>query len=150
MKMKLAKALKEKNRLVGEINRIKNIICRENSRNVKSSSKVDRNALWNELAHTTGRLIAIKAAIFKANAGIYEKIVMMAELKSKIGWISSLNTTNGVIEQPNYRGEGVISDTFDAFIKQEDVDQMISEIQNEIAALQDEIDEYNATVTIEV
>jgi hypothetical protein len=150
MKMKLAKALKEKNRLVGDICRIKNLIQRENSRNVKSTAKTDRAALWKELADTTGRLVALKAAIFRANAGIYEKIVMMAELKSKATWITSLNTTDGVIETPNYHGEGVTTETFDAFLKQEDIDKMTVDLQTAIADLQDEIDEYNATVTVEV
>ena len=150
MKMKLAKALKEKNRLAGDICRIKSLIQRENSRNIASTSKTDRAKLWEELAKTMTSLIAVKTAIFKANVGIYEKIVLMSELKIKAQWITSLNTADGAIESPNFNGEGVIVTTYDAHIKQADIDQMTVDLQNEIVALQDEIDEYNATVTIEV
>ena len=72
--MKLAKALKEKNRLVGEIVRLKSIIERENSRIEKSTSKVDRDDLWERLALATESLIGIKAAIFTANAKVYDKL----------------------------------------------------------------------------
>ena len=65
--MKLAKALKEKNRLVGEVKRLKDLIARENSRNVKSTSKVDCKQLWEDLDNATSLLIKIKTAIFKAN-----------------------------------------------------------------------------------
>jgi hypothetical protein len=43
--MKLAAALKEKNRLIGYINSQKEILARENSRYVKSTSKVDQEKI---------------------------------------------------------------------------------------------------------
>lgn len=147
--MKLAKALKEKNRLVGEINRIKVLICRENSRNVKSSSKTDVGDLFSQLDSTIKSLIAIKTAIFKANVGIYDKIVTLGELKTKIAWISEIPTRNEIEEQPSYNGT-IMTKEYKAYMTQEDVDKQIAEIQIQIGKIQDEVDEYNATVSVEV
>jgi hypothetical protein len=148
--MKLAKALKEKNRLVGEIVRIKSIIERDNSRNVKSPAKTDCATLWVELNDTVQKLTNIKTAIFKANIGIYSKIVTMGELKAKAQWIKTLNTKDGAEEVSNYRNDSTKTEHYVAHVKQEDVDRLTIEIQAQIVELQDELDEYNATVNIEV
>lgn len=147
--MKLAKALKEKNRLAGEINRLRTLIDRENSRNVKSSSKVDVSKLWDEMITATDRLIALKTAIFKANAGIYEKIVRMAELKGKASWITTIPTNNEKTEE-NYGSGNIIVTEFKAWLTREDIDKMTKTLQDEISKLQDELDEYNATACIEI
>ena len=148
--MKLAKALKEKNRLVGEIKRLKALIQRENSRNVKSTSKVDCKQLWMDLDNATDLLIKIKTAIFKANVGIYSKIVMMGELKSKVEWIKTLDTKDGVEEVSNYRSDTIKTEQFVAYVKQEGVDSFVVSLQNSIASLQDDLDEYNATVNVDL
>jgi hypothetical protein len=148
--MKLAKALKEKNRLGGEVKRLKDLIQRENSKNIKSTSKVDCDKLWKDLESTTDQLIKIKTAIFKANAGIYGKITTIGELKSKVEWIKSLNTKDGVEDVPNYRGESTKTEQYVAFVKQSDVDEMIVNIQESITSLQDDLDAYNATTEIEL
>lgn len=148
--MKLSKALKEKNRLAGEINRLKQLIQRENSRNVKSSSTVDVGKLWTEMVEATEKLITLKTAIFKANAGIYDKIVRMAELKGRVGWVQTLNTNNETKEEIIYGTSTIRVTEFKAYKTQEDVDNMVKELQDEISKLQDDLDDYNATVTIEV
>ena len=148
--MKLAKALKEKNRLVGEVNRLKGLIMRDNSLETKYLEGKNRTKQWLDYTAAVEALVAIKTAIFKANTGIYRTIVLMSEKKAELGWITSLNTTNGVQETPNYRGEGVIKTEYSAYITQDGIDTRIVELQKEIARLQDELDEFNATVTIEI
>jgi hypothetical protein len=149
-KINLAKALKEKNRLVGEINRLKAIIERENSREENSTSKVDCKDLWDRLANATEALINIKTSVFKANANIYDKIVRMGELKNCVEWIKRLNTQDGVIEtSASYTGVPV-KHTYTAFRKQADIDNMVDSLQGQIALLQDDLDVYNATTEIEI
>ena len=149
MKLKLARALKEKNRLVGEINRIKALINRENSRNVTSSSKVDCAKLWTELEDVSDKLVVLKTAIFKANAGIYGKIVLLGELKDMVTWIEDIPTTNGIFEKDTYGGV-TRKEEFTAFVKQEDIDGKTVEMQKLIATTQDEVDEYNAKTEIDI
>lgn len=147
--MKLAKALKEKNRLVGEINRLKVLINRENSRDVKSTSKVDVESLFSQLDAATKSLIAIKTAIFKANVGIYEKIVTLGELKTRIEWIKTILTRDGIEVYSQIR-DAVITKEFKAYKTQEDIDNEIASLQIEIDKIQDAVDEYNATVSVEI
>jgi hypothetical protein len=145
--MKLAKALKEKNRLVGEVNRLKGLIQRENSRDVKSTSKVDVALLWDALTNATTSLVAIKTAIFKANIGIYDKIVLMGELKAKAEWIKSLDTKDGIVEENTHYANPIVKE-YKAYLNTEAIDNLTVELQEQIVVLQDEIDEYNATLTV--
>jgi len=145
--MKLAKALKEKNRLVGEINRLKNLIERENSRDVRSTSKVDCGKLWPEMISATEKLINLKSKIFKANIGIYEKIVRMGELKLQLSWLESVNTRDYKTETPDRNGVVIVTEV-KAWMNQEKADAKKLDLQNEISLLQDQIDEYNATVEV--
>ena len=144
--MKLAKALKEKNRLVGEVNRLKTLFARENSRNVKASSKIDAEKVWNEMVEASHKLIVIKAAIFKANTGIYEKIVRMGELKALAVWLPTVDTNNEKVE--NSYGTIATVTEHKAWMTQEGVDNQIVAFQKEIAELQDAVDEYNATIEV--
>jgi len=147
--MKLSKALKEKNRLAGEVNRLKTLIARENSRSITSKSTVDVGSLWTDMLQTTCGLIKIKTAIFKANTGIYDKIVRMAELKGRAAWIVGISTDDEKHEQPNYGASTIVTEN-KAHFNREAVDKIAKELQDDIAKLQDDIDEYNATVTIEI
>lgn len=152
MKVKLARALKEKNRLVGEVNRLKKLFERENSRLDDSKSTIDRQKVWDDLTAATNKLVQIKASIFLANAGIYEKIIRMGELKALAQWITCVPNSEDSQQVP-VRGEnGIVYKEVkrSSFLNQERTDDKVVETQNEIAALQDEIDEFNATVTVEI
>ena len=61
--MKIAKALKLKNRLAGELNRIKGLIERENSRLEKSFDSEKMENLSKSFYETKANLIQLKAKI---------------------------------------------------------------------------------------
>lgn len=147
--MKLAKALKEKNRLIGLINHYKTIISRENVKTTDNKPKVNLDDIWAELDTTVSKLIKIKSAIFKANSVIYDKILLLGELKEKIKFISTLNTTNGVTRLNDYSINGNIQTIeYVAHLTQEEVDRLTIEIQNKISNIQDDIDMHNAITEI--
>ena len=145
--MKLSKALKEKNRLVGEINRIKIILARENSRDENSFSKIDRALVWEKLDQTVEKLIKIKAAIFAANVTIQEDICRLSEIKSRIEFLKTLNVAHGNVEYPSYNSEPIIK-KLDAYYKQDDIDNLTDKLQLEIEKIQDRLDEYNAITEV--
>ena len=152
MKVKLARALKEKNRLVGDINRLRKLFERENSRLENTKSTSSREKIWKDLENTTAKLVQVKTAIFLANSGVYKKIVEMGELKSLISWLEVVDNTEDSQQVPE-RGENGITYREikrTAFLNQEKVDSKILDVQKVIAQLQDEIDEYNATVAVEI
>ena len=153
--MKLAKALKVKNRLVGELNQLKMELQRENSRRNDNPSKVDCKTLYIEIETKRDDLISLKAAICSANAGssnkeagIYQKIDKMSELKSFINFLAGLPKREG--EELTLIGANREKLTYQwtAFINQERADAITKELQLEINRLQDEVDEYNAVTDV--
>lgn len=147
-KVKLAKALKIKNSLITQLNQAKGILNRENSRLVKSTSQVNREETYKLIQKLLNDLVEVKSKIAKANTGIYEKIERMAELKSMITFLNSLDTTDGAITKTTY--QHVYEETYTAFLKVADIDAKITALTKEIENAQDEIDEYNATHEIEL
>jgi hypothetical protein len=148
--MKLAKALKEKNRLVGDIKRLQAILQRENSRPSTSTSKFDLAEVVQSLADQTENLIKLKAAIFAANAGIYKKILRMGELKAHIAFLATLDTRDGEFLVNNYGSGTTLTETRKAYYRAEVIDGVTVDFQKEIAQLQDEIDEYNGITDVAI
>lgn len=145
--MKLAQALKQKNRLVGEINKLRLLIARENSRRNDNTSTVSVLDAYKMLNSKRDELIKLKTAIAKANVGVYEYIETMGELKAHIAWFEGLPTQDGEEILPQY-GTTPIKYVFNATFKRQDVDVEIAKLQSEINNLQDKIDNYNATTEI--
>lgn len=145
--MKLTKALKQKNRIAGELSRTKNLIIRENSKlDVQYNEDKIKN-LFDLLNELTSDLIIIKSKIQKATAPISEKLLKLAELKGQIDFYNSLPTKEGKFELYSYN-ENEKSEIYKAYFNQDKVDNKLIEIQKQINDLQDEIDEYNALTQI--
>ena len=154
MQITLARALKEKNRIVGEINALKSIFSRENSR-VETEGKAQRSRqeIWDNITKRTEDLIALKAKIATANVDIYPLIEKMSELKGRVTYVQGLNTLEGVEEPNQYqlaRNPNAKAKTISAHFNITTVDQLVAALQKEIGDLQDKIDEFNATHRIEL
>lgn len=146
--MNLAQALKLKNRLAGELVRKQQILGRENARRNDSVSKIDREAVWNEIVEISDKLGELKGRISRANIAIYPSLERMAELKSRITFLSNLPKREG--EEVSFVGrdsEKLIY-TWDSFINQERADEEVADLQEEINDLQDKVDAYNATTQL--
>lgn len=146
--MNLAQALKLKNRLAGELVRKQQILERENARRSDSVSKVDREAVWNEIVELSERLGELKGRITQANVAIYPSLERMAELKSRITFLNTLPKREG--EDVNFvgRDNDKLTYTWDSFINQERADDEVAQLQEEINYLQDTVDAYNATTQL--
>jgi len=158
--VKLAQALKKKNRLVGEINRIKAIVLtgsfeQKNEKTVEQE-KVDYNnvkmsddvkakfdAAEAKFTSLTDELIQLKTDISKANIGIYSKIVCLEELKNRLQTVESMQA--GKTRVHFYEKYAEIT-TF--AITEEEKELRITTIRKQIEDTQDEIDLYNATTDI--
>lgn len=146
--MNIAQALKEKNRLIGELNRAKEILRRENARRSDSKSKVDREEVWNKIQSLTDAVVGIKTKISIANTGIYDKIALLAEMKSRISDLESLPKREG--EEITFigRDQEKMVYQWDSCFNTERIDQLIEQTQKLCNRLQDDIDAYNATKQI--
>jgi len=145
--MNIAKALKVKNRLVGELAKIQEIWQRENSRLADSPSKIDVADIANQYEKALNKVISIKTAISEASAPIALELVSLAELKGKINFINSLPCREGSEDQ--YSGRDTLKTvTWKAYVNQETKDKMVADIQGRINDTQDTIDAFNASTLI--
>lgn len=146
--MNLSQALKEKTRLAGELVRQQQILQRENSRRSDSTSKVDRQSIWEKIQTISTSLGELKGKISTANVGIYPFLERMAEFKSRISYLNSLPSRDGEELAFIGRDQEKMSYMWNSFINQEAKDKLISELQMQINDLQDKVDAYNATTQI--
>ena len=134
--------------MVGEVNRLKGLIQRDNS---SLEEKFDEGAIqanFVEFNNIMEDLIKLKAQIQIATAPISDKLIRMAELKGLLGWYSVLTVKEGTIEVDNYRTEKTKTEKWSCFLTQTIIDDTLANIQREIESLQDEVDEYNASTDI--
>lgn len=148
MKMTLARALKEKNRLAGELNRCWDLVCRENSRREDVSRTTDIAELYNTIHVYREALIELKQKIGLANANNLERIYRMEECKNELRRLEGINTNEmsdfQEIGDSNYK-EFKRTVVFTAA----QVHEMKQALQMECNNLQDELDEYNASTKID-
>ena len=139
----IARALKEKNRVAGRLAKARELIGKENSMEAKIPRSVDVAAVLALAKALEANLIAIKAAIAEANAPIIAKIIELDEVKSEIAFFNGLDAKEGVYEESNYSGR--VLREFNAVISKSSILSEISALQKRADALQDELDEFNAS-----
>lgn len=146
--IKLHTALKLNNRLAGEVARLQSILSRENSRRDDNPSKVDASVVDSNLKETRAKLVALKSAITVANIGIYPVLAHMEETKSALSFYQGLNTREGMETISTHTTN--LSLMHKAYLNREAVEALVTKLQDDVNASQDEVDVYNASTTIEV
>ena len=168
--MKLSKALKLKNRLAGEITKLKGIIQARNVTEFGQETVYDvKTIVETTLPKVIENLVTVKTAIAIANAmpimpinktlavdlerinlTPYWDIFMIAELKGLIETVKEINTKNGKFSEFRGLRETVAQVEYVAQVKQQDVDRLVSEMEKKIDGMQDDLDAFNATLDIEI
>ena len=160
--MKIAKALKLKNRLAGEIARLKGIVQTKNVTEITQKPVYDvKNIVTVQLPLVIGNLVTVKTEIAVSNAGVTQdnatqpnsdsafwNIFMMAEMKGMIETLRAIDTKDGTFNSSHGRfGEIATATptTYVASLKQAEVDALVSKYEADIDALQDLLDTHNAT-----
>lgn len=146
--MNLSQALKQKNRLAGELVRQQQILQRENARRNDSVSTVDREAVYEKILSLSDELGELKGKITQANVNIYPALERMAELKARIAFLQGLQKREGEEVVFVGRDQEQVKYQWDSFINQETCDETVAELQEQINDLQDEVDAYNATTEV--
>jgi hypothetical protein len=145
--MKLAKALKLKNKLAGEVAQLKDILTQQNSRSTKQKFDYDNQQVLGELRAKIDELVKTTAAIGSANAEIYMHIFRLAELKGLVATLKALPTKEGLyVESLGYTQSVEVE--YAAQLKKPEVNKLTQELEAEIQALQDALDEFNFTHSI--
>jgi len=146
--MKISKALKLKNSIVKEMSVLRKQVEISNSYETRNPPKYNSSEKLTILTSKTRELAEHKAKIARANRDIYKEMFLIAELKGLMASLENISTREGVELTPSYRGEP-IQTTYKATLDQKDIDTLKNDLTKEIETLQDQIDEYNATHSIE-
>jgi len=146
MKITVAKALKEKSRLVGRINNLMNVIGKENAKVEGSSRSIDVRELQSETMECMERLITVKGAIAVANHPVVAQIVELEEIKSMLSKLDKINTD----DTPKH-GYGMNKEqTINVVINAADILLQKQRLQERADALQDKLDEFNVRAIVEI
>lgn len=158
MIVNLSKALKEKKRIAGKINKLEAFICNNNVFEIenpgytayKVTPKRDVLESFEMLKKLKEKMAEIKTSIAKANAehGICGFVYAMEEAKSEICFLNKLNRTVSPLrfDEPN----GMVFIEHGYQITAEECEKRIESLQETIDKLQDQIDEINATVKVRI
>jgi hypothetical protein len=143
--MNIKQALKRKNKLVGEINEEFNKVSRYNvvdEGNPRPYSSSESLKKWFDL---TNELVELKTKIHLANGPVYDKIFLLAELKSQVNRLKSLDCTSGKVTS-RWSEDGTV--TKHAEINVVERDNMVKQIESTIESIQEELDQWNHTTNI--
>ena len=146
----LAKALSVKNRLAGRLAQARTNIETYNSvlagqRDSQDQSTVDVRAEYERLLMLQEGLVAVKAAIQRANIAVYEDVLRLGEKKALLQMLAGLNTKHG--SEPGFNG---VEYRYSATILKPEVLEMVRRLETVIDKLQDKLNQYNATTMVEI
>ena len=164
MKMSIARALKERKRIIGEMNTIRNRLNANNgvqvnvkvdengkytlptAEEISKHRKLDPKALMEQWYALREKLVDLKVKLQAANNGIAKQLVELSELKNELSIVDGQCYGSNSAEFYSERMVRVFDYVYDEawhLAKVEELRKLIND-------LQDEIDEYNATHFIEV
>ncbi len=146
--MKITKALKLKNKLAGDVAELKARLTSQNSRASTVPFDYDANDVLSALRVKVDELVTIKSAIATANVAIYPRIFRLAELKGLVTSIKSLDTRQGVFKEGGGFSLSACEVEYVAQLKKAAVDALAAELEAEISAIQDELDEFNQSQSV--
>jgi hypothetical protein len=144
--MKLAKALKLKNKKIREYNEVVSRMIRSNSYDVDSNKIYNAAELLVEAEAKLNDLVAFKAAIHSTSEPIRATIFKLGEIKSFLSTFSNMNTREGIVKESGYREQSVT--TYAADINEIAKTTHVKLLQDTIETLQEEIDTFNATTEL--
>lgn len=145
--MTIAKALKQKNRLIKEIGELFSLVSEYNSIPEENDRPYNINELINTIKEKQEDLVDLKARIHTANSPVYKDIFKLSELKTRMKEFSSLETKEGIGDNSLFRRRSA-EIKYKAEIGPARLQEMKKELQEEIDTLQDELDEWNSKTTI--
>jgi hypothetical protein len=138
--MTIAQALKEKNRLISEIKKIKEKISKYNQSPTDRERLYDVHELFSELHLTKSKLADIKTAIQLASEPLRKEVFVQSELKDTLTFLRTVPCESGIIRDRYSREEGhEVNSVYNAKM----LDEMMSNIEKEIEAIQDKLDKFN-------
>jgi Asp-tRNA(Asn)/Glu-tRNA(Gln) amidotransferase C subunit len=145
--MNVKKSLKEKNRLVKEIQELYGRLSQYNSVEVGNVRPYSPKDMLEQVNQKSNELVELKTKIHNANAPVYDKIFRLSELKSTISRLKSLDCTEGV-STDYYSRNRENPPVKTAEITVVERDEMVKFMEGQIEVLQDILDYHNQNTEI--
>lgn len=143
-KVSLARALKERKRLAGQLVYEMNLISQENSKLEGEPKHFDVQAEMHDAEEMMERLIGIRTAISEANFRLIPKLVELDEVKSIIPRVQAID----VKEDSIYKVEEKREIKREVVFSKKEIIHRVAHLQHRMNAIQDEIDDYNAKTQV--
>ena len=145
--MNIRQGLKEKNKLVKEIQDLHVRLATYNSvevGNVRPYSPKDTMELINQKSN---ELVELKTKIHKANVSVYQHIFRLSELKSMITRIKNLDCNEGIVQDyySRNRETPTVKETEITIVER---DEMVKHMEGQIEEIQDILDNHNQITNI--
>jgi len=147
--MKLAKALRVKNKLVKEISELQELISQNNSYNESNPPKWDVNKLMLQLYDKKHKLIELKTKISTANVKIANEIHQMEELKGDITFLKGIETKDGKFPLLSFSDTVIREEKYIATLDDLMVNKLVTDSQEKVDAIQDKLNEFNYNTEID-
>lgn len=142
--MNVKQALKQKNKLVGEIKECYRIIQTQNSIEEGNPRRYSVKKKIEEIATLTDELVQLKAKLHRANAPVYEKIFQMAEIKGIIKELKKMDVSEG--KQDSRYGSVVSVKEVEMTVIERDA--IVKQYEAEVEKIQNELDIHNSNTII--
>ena len=152
--MNIAQGLKEKNRIAGRIVNLQNMIKKYNRFLSTETQSENFQELWDKLLTEKASLARLKSQIQRANVGIAEELVNLAEAKAMISYLTELESTSGIGGKcdkiyDRKLGDYIASEyTIEYNLDSKGIRNLIEAYQKTVEDLQDKVDNYNATTSL--
>jgi len=146
MKIKLAKALKLKNRMLTELNLTMNNILSYNSMPKDNEFPYESKKLLEEYESFVLSYVDLKASISNANVSVNLRIFQLSEYKNMYKKLVAMNTFTGTQVQ-RYGSDSIVYKCQMSIIEK---DKYLKDLTKKIDNIQDELDYHNQTIEIEL
>lgn len=145
--MNIKKALKEKNRLVKEIQDLHAKVATYNSVEVGNVRPYSAKESMELLHQKSNELVELKTKIHTANAPVYKYIFRLSELKSMIARIKNLDCNEGIVQDyySRNRETPAVKETEISIVER---DNMVKDMEAAIESIQDVLDNHNQITEI--
>ena len=146
-KMTLSRALRYKKRVIENIRNLESEIQENNSKVAETERECDPELALKIRKVWVNHLIELKLKIQEATRPIQRLILELAETKTEISFVSRIPTVHGV-HRAHFRDEATL--TYEAAIRKQEVNTLLTELRDRIDSLQTKIDLHNAETTITI
>ena len=137
--MNISQALKQKSRIIRDIQKESNRLYKWNTYTVGSTVPYEAKQTYQNWLTLKEELIQLKSKIHRANEGIQEMIFRLSERKDTIDSLKILNCIEGEKVTENYSNITIEVSSITLLER----DKMIKDLENEIDEIQNEIELYN-------